>query len=288
MHSIELIPGSARSFVPRYRRPPHLVEAIERQAEELLKKGKVQPSTSASGHNPLLAKKNDGSWRMCVDFKPPNKITVKQKFPMHRVEEILDRLQDSAVYSAFEFAEAFLQIPIHPEGRHKTAFYTRPRKLEYTCMPFGLVNPPTELQRQLNHDFLGPIAEGLMVIYIDDVLVLSRNLQGHLQHLRRALRLLREKQWFVKTQKCLFFMQTISFLGFHVSAAGVEPDPAKIEAIQRWPLPLYTRTDVQKFVGLASYHHNFIPGFASIAAPLTGLLKKEEQFIWTENDDEAA
>ena len=288
MHRIELIPGSAPSFVPRYRRPPHLEEEIERQADELLKKGNVQPSTSAFGHNPVLAKKKDGRWRMCVDFKPLNKITVKQKFPMPRVDEILDRLQGSAVYSAFDFAEAFLQIPIHPADRHKTAFHTRTRKLEYTCMPFGLVNAPAELQRQVNHDFLEPIAEGWMVIYMDDVLVFSRNVQEHLQHLRRALQLLREKQWFVKAQKCSFFMQTISFLGFRVSAAGVQPDPAKIEAIQRWPLPLYTRTDVQKFLGLASYYRNFIPGFARIAAPLTDLLKKEKQFIWTENEDEAA
>ncbi|CDJ35727.1 OSJNBa0079C19.6 protein, related [Eimeria mitis] len=196
---------------------------------------------------------------MCADFKPLNKITVKKKFPMPRVDEILDRVQGPAVYSAFNFAEAFLHIPIHPEDRHKTAFHTRTRKLEYTFMPFRLVNAPAELQRQ-----------------------------EHLQHLRRALQLLRENHWFVKAQKYSFFMQTISFLGFCVSAAGVEPDPARIEAIQRWPLALYTRTDVQKFLGLASYYPNFIPGFARIAAPLTDFLKKEKQFIWTENEDEAA
>ncbi|CDJ36344.1 uncharacterized protein EMH_0079970 [Eimeria mitis] len=258
MHRIELTSGSATSFVPRYRRPPHLEEEIERQADELLKIGKVQPSTSAFGHNPVLAKKKDCRRRMCVDFKPPNKITLKQKLPMHRVDEILDRLQDSAVFSAFGFAEAFLQIPIHPEDSHKTAFHTRTRKLEYTCMLFGLVHAPAELRRQVNHDFLGPIAEGWMVIYMDDVLVFSRNVQEPLQHLRQALQLL-----------------------------PVEPDPAKIEAIQRWPLPLYTRTDVQKFLGLASYYRNFIPGFARIGGILTDLLKKKKQFIWTANEDEA-
>ncbi|CDJ29970.1 uncharacterized protein EMH_0054140 [Eimeria mitis] len=132
MHRIELVPSSASSVVPRYRRPPHMEEEIERQADELLKKGKVQLSTSAFGHNPVLAKKKEGSWRVCVDFKPLNKITVKQKFPMPRVDEILHRLQRSAVYSPFDFAEAFLQIPIHPEDRHKTAFHTRTRKLQYT------------------------------------------------------------------------------------------------------------------------------------------------------------
>ncbi|CDJ29277.1 uncharacterized protein EMH_0003480 [Eimeria mitis] len=199
LHRIKL-PGSAPSFVPRDRRAQHLEEESERQADELLKRGKVQPSPSVFGHNPVLAKKKDGRWRMCIDFKPLNKITAKQNFPMPRVEEILDRLQGSAVYSAVEFVVAFLQIPIHPEDRHKTAFHTRTRKPEYTCMPFRLVNAPAKLQGQVNHDFLGTIAEGWMVIYIDDVLVFSRNVHEQLQHLGRALQLIREKQWFVQAQ----------------------------------------------------------------------------------------
>ena len=199
---------------------------------------------------------------MCINFKPLNKITVKQQVPMPRIDELLDRLHGSAVYSTFDFTDASLQIPIHPDDRHKTAFHTRTRKLEFTCMPFGLGNAPAELQRQANRDFSGPITEGWMVIYMDDVLVFSRNAQEHLEHLRRALELLREKQWYVKAQKCSFFMQTISFLGYRVSATGVQPDPDKIEAIRSWPLPLGTRTEVQKFLGLASYYRNFIPGFA--------------------------
>lgn len=287
-HRIDLIPGAAPSYVPRYRKPPQQEEEIERQVDELLKKGKVQESTSAFGHNPVLVPKKDGRWRMCVNFKPLNKITVKQKFPMPRVDELLDRLQGSAVYSTFDFTDAFLQIPIHPADRHKTAFHTRTRKLEYTCMPFGLVNAPAELQRQVNRDFAGPINEGWMVVYMDDVLVFSRNVQEHLQHLRRALQLLREKQWYVKAQKCSFFMKTVNFLGYRVSAVGVQPDPKKLEAISAWPLPLHKRKDVQKFLGLASYYRNFIPGFARIAAPLTDLLKKEKQFVWTQAEEVAA
>ncbi|CDJ36322.1 uncharacterized protein EMH_0078200 [Eimeria mitis] len=207
MHRIELIPSSAPSFFSRYRQPAHLEEEIERQADELLKKGKVQPSSSALGHNPMLAKKKDGRWRMYVDFQPLKKITVKQKFPMPRLDEILDRLQGSWVYSAFDFADSFLQIPIHPENRHKTAFHTRTREMcRSTCST----------------------SSGCCNYYV------------------------------------------------------------KIEAIQRCPLPLYTLTDVQKFLGLASYYHNFILRFALIVAPLTDLLKKEKQFIWTKNEDEAA
>ncbi|CDJ35202.1 uncharacterized protein EMH_0024510 [Eimeria mitis] len=139
---------------------------------------------------------------MSVEFKLVNKITVKQKFPMRRDDEILGRLQDSAVYSTFDFAEAFLRIPIPPEDRHKTAFHIRTRKLGYT--------------------------------------------------------------------------------------SGVEPDPANIEANQRWPLLLYARTDDQMFLRLISYYRNFIPAIARIAAPLTDLLKKEKRFVWMENEDAAA
>ena len=142
MHRIELLEGAAPSFVPRYRRPPQHEEEIERQVDELLKKGKIQESTGAFGHNPVLARKKDRRWRMCINFKPLNKIAVKQQFPMPMIHELLDRLQGSAVYSTFDFADAFSQIPIHPDDRHKTAFHIRTRKLEFTCMPFGLVNAP--------------------------------------------------------------------------------------------------------------------------------------------------
>ncbi|CDJ28180.1 uncharacterized protein EMH_0099790 [Eimeria mitis] len=195
MHRIELIRGSAPSFVPRYRRPPHLEEEIE------------------------------------------------------RVDEILDRLQGSAVYSAFDFAEAFLQIHIHPEDRHKTAFHTRTRKVEYTCMPFGLVNAPGELQRHVNHDFLGPFAEGWVVIYMDDVLVFSRNVQEHSQHLRRALQLLRDSA---------------------MAATPVHEDG---------------RSEVPRARLILSQFHSSI---ARIVGSLTDLPKKEKQTIWMENEDEAA
>ena len=287
-HRIELVPGSAPCFAPRYRRPPEQEEEIERQVNNLLKKGIIQESTSAFGHNPVLVKKKDGSWRMCINFKPLNAITIKQQFPMPRIDELVDALQGSAVYSTLDFAEAFLQIPIHPDDCHKTAFHTRTRKLEYTRMPFGLVNAPAELQRQVNRDFAEAINAKWMVVYMDDVLIYSRNVQEHLQHLRRALELLREKQWYVKAKKCSFFMSTVTFLGHRVSAAGIQPDPLKIEALKRWPLPLLTRRDVQSFYGLASYYRKFIPGFAQIAAPLTDLLKKESKVVWTDAEQTAA
>ena len=135
MHPIELVEGAAPSFVPRYRRPPQHEEEIERQVDELLKKGKVQESTRAFGHNPELTRNKEGSWRMYINFKPLNTITVKEQVLMPRIDELLDRLQGSAVYSTLGFMDAFLQIPIHRDDRHKMAFHTRTRNLEFTCTP---------------------------------------------------------------------------------------------------------------------------------------------------------
>ncbi|CDJ28644.1 LOW QUALITY PROTEIN: uncharacterized protein EMH_0042660 [Eimeria mitis] len=188
MHRIELITVAAPSFVPRYRRPSHLEEAIERQAGELLEKAKVHRSTSAFGDNPVWVKKKDG--------------------------------RSHLIHSTSSTPHPHSQA-----GLHLYAIWTRGAKL----------------QRQVNQGFWGSIPEGWMVIYMDDLLAFSRT--------------------------------------------EVEPDPPKIEAIQRWPLPLRTTTDVQKFVGLTPYYRNFIPGVARIAAPLTDLFEKNKQSIWTENED---
>ena len=287
MHRIELVEGAVPRFVSRYRRPPQHEEEIKRQVDELLRKGKVRKSPSALGHNPALARKKDRRWRMCTNFNPLNEVTMNQQFPMPRIDELLDRLQATACCLTFDFTDAFLQIPIHPDGRHKTAFHTRMRKIKFTFMPSGFVNASTGLQRQVNHDGFGPTNEGWMVIYMEDLLVFSRNVQEHLEHLRRALELLREKQLYVKAQKCSFFMQTLGFLGYRLSASGVQPEPSTTEATRSWPLPLGTRTEVQ-FLGFALYYRNFIPGFAKIEASLTDLLKKNRQLVWTAAEDKEA
>lgn len=287
-HHIQLIPGSAPSYAPRYRRPPCQEQVIEEQADELLAKGKIRESKSAFSHNPVLVKRKDGRWRMCINYKPLNAITVKQRFPMPRVDELLDRLQGACVFSSLDFTDAFLQIEIAEKDKHKTAFHTATRKFEYICMPFGLVNAPAELQRQANNDFAVPIAERWMVVYADDVLIFSRSVAEHLMHLRKALELIKENQWYLKAQKCLFFMSSLNFLGFKVSGEGVQPDAAKVATLAEWPLPMYTVKDVQRFYGMASYYRCFIPGFAQQAAPLTQLFRKDVAFVWSEEHSKAA
>ena len=216
MSRIELVPGAALSLVPRCRKPLRLEEETEIKVDELVKKGKLQGSTSAFGQNPRLVRKKEGRWSACVNFKPLNKITVKQKLPMPGFEELLDRLQGSTIRKAFVFAYVFVQTPTHSEGGHKTTSRTRICELENTCMPFGLVGAPAELQRHVNPNFSRPVNGGWMLIYIDDLLASVRLHRKTLQHLKKALQLLREKQQYVKAPKCSCLMQTISFLGFHI------------------------------------------------------------------------
>ena len=160
--------------------------------DELLKKGKVQESTSAFGHSPVLARKKDGRWRMCINFKPLNKITVKQQFPMPTIDELLDRVHGSAVYSTFDLTDAFLQILIHPDDRHKAAFHTRTRKLEFRCMPVGLVNAPAELLRQNLRGMAEQYREnGLQVVRVAQDAPCSRGLCSLLRRASAA-----------KTQEC--------------------------------------------------------------------------------------
>jgi len=287
-HRIELKPGAEPTYAPRYRRPPIMEAEIERQVQLLMDKGKLQESTSSFAANPVLVKRKDGRWRMCINYKPLNDITIKQKFPMPRVDELLDRLQGAAVFSSLDFTDAFLQIELAPEDRHKTAFHTHTRKVEFVCMPFGLTNAPAELQRQVNRDFAGPISEGWLIVYMDDVLIFSRSIEEHMIHLERVLKLIKEKQWYLKATKCSLFMSRLSFLGYRVSIKGAEPEAAKVEALKEWPLPLYTVKKVQSFYGLASYYRSFIPGFAQITAPLTRLFRKDVEFVWGEEQAKAA
>ena len=169
-------------------------EEIAKQANDLLEKGEVQESTSAFRQNPVLAGKKDERGHVRVNFKHLNKITVKQKFPRPKIAERFNRLRGSAEYWTFDFADAFLQIPMYPDARYRNAFNTRTRKLQYTCMPLGLVNAVAKLQRGLSHEFSGPTNEGRMVTFMDEALVFNRTAQEHLRHLRKAPQLLQEKQ----------------------------------------------------------------------------------------------
>ncbi|KAJ9528742.1 hypothetical protein QJQ45_020628, partial [Haematococcus lacustris] len=246
---------------------------LKKQITEMQEKGFIRPSTSPYGAGVLFVRKKDGSFRMCVDFRPLNRITVKNKYPLPRVDNLLDRLHGATVFSKIDLRQGYHQIRIAPEDIPKTAFRTRYGHFEFTVLPFGLCNAPATFQRLMNDIFRKEL-DDCVIVYLDDILIFSRNQQEHAQHLRRVLDLLQEHKLYAKLSKCEFGLDKTEFLGHIISSAGIACDPAKVAAVETWHVPT-TVLDVRSFLGLANFYRRFIKNFSDIAAPLTALTQAD-------------
>ncbi|XP_020679468.2 uncharacterized protein LOC110097438 [Dendrobium catenatum] len=278
-HRIDLIPGSTIPNLPHYRLCPKEQRILQQLVDELLEKQLIQHSLSPCAVPALLVPKKDDSWRMCVDSRAVNKITVKFRFPMPRIEEMLERLAGSKIFSKLDLRSGYHQIRINPGDEWKTAFKTREGLYEWRVMPFGLCNAPATFMRLMN-EVLKPFLNKSCVAYFDDVLVFSGNLEDHLQHLKQIFEVFRQNKLYLNMAKCEFATNAVSFLGFKIDAAGVSTDSRKIESIVGWPTPK-SFTDIRSFHGLANFYRKFIKGFSIIVAPLTDILK-QKQFQWGE------
>ncbi len=272
-HAIDLVPGNSPPCRGIYRMPEAELHELRKQLIELEEAGFIRPSVSPFGAPILFVKKKDGSMRMCVDYRMLNKITVKNRYPLPRIDDLLDRLHGAQYFSKLDLASGYHQIRIKAEDVHKTAFRTRYGHYEYLVMPFGLCNAPATFQRLMNDLFRAEL-DDFVLVYLDDILIFSRTEEEHRQHVARVLEILQENQLYAKMSKCEFGKQRVEFLGHVVSAEGVHVDPRKISAIKDWPRPRTVR-DVRSFVGLASYYRRYVKGFASLAAPLTGLMSNK-------------
>ena len=233
----------------------------------------------------LLVPKKDGTWRMCVDCRAINNITVKYRHPIPRLDDMLDELYGSKVFSKIDLKSGYHQIRMREGDEWKTAFKTKYGLYEWLVMPFGLSNAPSTFMRLMNHvlrAFLGRF----VVVYFDDILVYSKTLDEHVTHLKHVLDVLRQEKLYANFDKCTFYMDRMVFLGFVVSADGIEVDIEKVKAIQDWPTPT-TVTEVRSFHGLASFYRRFVKDFSSIAAPLTEVVKKTVGFHWGEDQERA-
>ncbi|PKU81761.1 RNA-directed DNA polymerase [Dendrobium catenatum] len=277
-HAIELTPGATLPNRPPYRLRPDEHQELQRQIEELLNRGYIRPSVSPCAVPALLVPKKDGSYRMCIDSRAINKITVRYRFPIPRIDDLFDQLQGATIFSKIDLRSGYHQIRVREGDEWKTAFKVRDGLYEWLVMSFGLSNAPSTFMRLMNQIFQ-PFLSKFVIVYFDDILVYSPDVQSHLQHLRHVFQILKEQKLYCHKKKCQFLDQRIRFLGFIVSAEGVEVDSDKVEAILSWPNPC-SFTDVRRFHGLASFYRRFIANFSTIAALLTELLK-EDSSHWT-------
>ncbi|GJV96777.1 putative nucleotidyltransferase, ribonuclease H [Tanacetum coccineum] len=227
----------------------------------------------------LLTTKKDGTWRMCVDSRAINKITMRYRFPIPRLDDLLDQISGATIFTKLDLKSGYYQIRLRPGDEWKTAFKTREGLYEWLVMPFGLSNAPSTFMCVMNQLFR-PFIGKFVVVYFDDILIYSASFNEHVTHVRQVLTLLRKDSFYAATKKCVFMTPKVLFLGYVVSGDGIQVDESKVAAVQEWPTPT-TITEVRSFHGLASFYRRFIPNFSSIMAPLTDCMKGKS-FVWTE------
>ena len=277
-HCIDFQPGASIPNRPAYRMNPKEYQELHKQVSELLDKGFIRESKSPCAVPAILVPKPGGKYRMCIDSRAVNKITVKYRFPIPRFEDLIDQLHGSQIFSKIDLRSGYHQIRLRPGDEWKTAFKTRDGLYEWMVMPFGLSKAPSTFMRLMNHVFRDLISS-CVVVYFDDILVFSQNLEQHQAHLRLVFSILRTQKLFANAKKCHFLAREIVFLGYLISGAGTRMDENKVSAITTWPTPT-TLHDVRSFHGLASFYRRFIRNFSSIVAPVTELLKRSK-FSWT-------
>lgn len=215
-HTIPLVPGAQPVSVRPYRYAPALKTEIEKQVSEMLQQGLIRPSTSPFSSPVLLVRKKDNTWRFCVDYRMLNALTLKSKFPIPVIDELLDELSGASWFSTLDLRAGFNQIRLAPGEEFKTAFQTHWGHFEFNVMAFGLTGAPNTFQGAMNST-LRPVLRICALVFFDDILIYSRTFEEHLEHLRQVFSLLSQDQWQLKLSKCKFAQQRISYLGHVVS-----------------------------------------------------------------------
>ena len=282
MH-IDTLPGARPRAARQYRLSPIEKAELEKQIQHLLDMGWIQPSVSPWASSILFAPKPGGKLRLCIDYRYLNENTVKNTYPLPRIDTLLDQLQGHKYFTALDLASGYHQIRMACDSQPKTAFRTPDGLYQWTVMPFGLTNAPSVFQQAM-HVVLQGLLGKICLAYLDDIIIISKTIADHAEHINTVLSRLHEHQFFCNLAKCQFAMTEIKYLGHIVSADSVKPDPHKVQVLSAWP-----ETDLQKspnnirsFLGLAGYFRRFIPKFPTLAAPLLEQLKSKGTLPWTQ------
>jgi hypothetical protein len=228
--SINLMPGAASVLKAPYRMSTPELKELQLQLEEILKKGYIHPSVSPWGALVLFVKKKDGTLRLCIDFRQLNKVTVKNKYPLSRIDDLFEQLKGEKIFSKIDLRSGYHQVRINDEDIIKTTFITRYGHYEFTVVPFGLSNAPTVFMCLMNGVFRNYL-DKFFIVFLDEILVYSKSEEEHEKHLRMVLQVLREHQLYAKLRKCSFYQRQIHYLGHIISEEGIVVDPEKVEAI---------------------------------------------------------
>ncbi len=244
----------------------------------MLDRGVIEPCQSSWASPVVLVTKKDGTTCFCVDYRKLNDVTKKDAYPLPRIDETLDALRGSMYFSTLDLYSGYWQVEMDHRDIDKTAFVTRQGLFRFTVMPFGLCNAPGTFERVMEL-VLKDLKWKICLIYLDDIIVYGAGFYQALDHLKTVWRRIREANLKLKPTKCCLMHTQVPFLGHIVSRQGVGVDPAKIEAVEQWPTPTSVK-DVRAFLGLASYYRRYIPGFSTVAAPLTNLTRQGVNLVW--------
>ena len=284
-HRIDTGDAAPIKQAPR-RVPIHRQPIVQEELDGMLERGVIEPCESPWASPIVLAAKKDGTTRFCVDYRRLNEVTRKDAYPLPRIEDNLDALQGAEYYSTLDMLSGFWQVEMAPEDRDKTAFCPGGGGLyRFLAMPFGLCNAPATFQRLMERVLSGLQWE-IAVLYIDDIIVYGNGIKDHLRRLARVLDRLRQTGLKLKPAKCDLLKRKVPFLGHIVSAEGVAVDGSKIDKVKEWPTPR-NLTEVRSFVGLCAYYRRFVPDFSTITKPLFDLTKKDQEFVWGEDQQKA-
>ncbi len=280
-HKIELEEGASLPAPNKlYNMSQTELQTLREYIDQMVDKGFIRPSKSPIGAPVLFTKKKDGGLRLCVDYRGLNRLTRKNRYPIPRIDTLIDRLSSAKVFTKIDLRDGYHNVRIAEGHEWKTAFRTRYGAFEYLVMPFGLTNAPATFQNFMN-DIFHDLADDFVVVYLDDVLIYSKNEQEHVGHVREVLERLRANDLHAKPEKCSFHVDSVEYLGVIVSPDGVAMDPSKVQVILDWPTPR-TVKELQSFLGFANFYRRFIDNYSGITGPLTQLLRKNTPWRWND------